>query len=95
MQSSFMEPLPRVPFSMTFQKILFFVGGWHPTRGWWDLNSLTRDLAVKLRSPNHWTAKRFPFPPNQSILDIPLRRKWVSLVAQMVKNLPAMQETQV
>lgn len=44
------------------QKILF-LGGWHPTRGWWDLNFLTRDLVVKVPSPNNWTAKRFPFPP--------------------------------
>ena len=30
----------------------------------WDLSSLTRDgtwaLAVKARSPNHWTAREFP-----------------------------------
>ena len=75
------------------QKTLFVGGGGHPTRGWRDLNSLTRDLAVKVPSRNHWTARGFSFPPNQSILDIPLRRKWVSLVAQMVKNLPAMQTT--
>ena len=32
--------------------------------GLWDLSTLTRDwtwaLAVKMLSPNHWTARKFP-----------------------------------
>ena len=41
---------------------LFFLAA--PCSGLWDLSSLTRDPtrapAVKVRSPNHWTARELP-----------------------------------
>ena len=54
-------------------------------RGMWNLSSPTRDwtcfLCIGRQSLNHWTAGEVP--------TVPL----ASLVAQLVKNLPAMQET--
>ena len=41
----------------------------------------------------YWS--RLPFPSPASPLKVPVFTLWASFIAQLVKNLPAMQETQV
>ena len=67
--------------SLSTTAIFFFFFFWLPRTAWGDLSSLTRDwtqaMAVKVWSPNHWTAREFPqllqYYPNISLTLIPTR----------------------
>ena len=50
-------------------------------------------LSMEFSRQEYWS--RLPFPSPASHLKVPVFTLWASFIAQLVKNLPAMQETQV
>ena len=53
-------------------------------------SSVDKEFAYKAEDPDSWVKK-----PDGKGRGYPLQYFWASLVAQLVKNLPAMQETPV